>query len=111
MMGRLSPLIIKDELSHTVELEVHGTRRNHFSGALHHQMMRQPTGFIVDAARSLQAVQPMPLQERRAVDQQGIPLHLRDFRNLANSLDRDVGTHQGDSIMIASTGKISDNSK
>src|SRR5918999_4437684 len=90
MMGGVGPLVIEDELSHAVELEIHRAAGNQLSRAFDYQMVRQPAGFLVDAAGLFQALQPMPLEERRAVAEQCIPLLPANFTNFSDNLYREI---------------------
>src|SRR5262249_35317300 len=93
--------------SHAAQLHISGTDSNNLVAFLHHQMVRQPTGFFADTAGLLETVQPVPFHEGRAGTQQTIPCLARDGGNLAHDPDCQCIAHRSDPITLPCPSKLS----
>src|SRR5207245_10610698 len=90
-MGRISPGVIEDELSHTVTLEVQRASRNQTVAIIEGKMLRLPAGLGSDTARLLQRSEPVPFKKRRAIPDQSIPTVALNFLHALDYFDLSLG--------------------
>ena len=89
----MGPLVVVNEFAHAVPFEIERAGGDKLPFFFDDDVLGEPAGLFPDTARRFEAVEPVPLHERRAAIEQALPGLARHVADFTDDSDRQLCFH------------------